>query len=316
MILPATRHFLQSDEWALFQKELGHKIYQKSGSGWEYVAVLEKGYGKIGRLFKRLYVPYGPTADSEESLAKALASLEALAKKLNVDYVRTEPVIVGINNANIKVNGYKITKRTSQPKQTLIIDIVRPMQDILLGMSKTNRYLWSKVDRNGLSFKTSYEPEDLESFLDMMTETAGRTQSRFHENSYYEALAEVLGPKKVIGVAYVYYDKRPLSGVVFADDMVAKTRLYLYAGSFDEARKHSANAPLVVYLLESAKKKGLLRFDFFGVAPADAPKDHRWAGFSKFKRSFGGEELVYAGTWEKPIKPWRYAIMDFIRKFA
>lgn len=316
MIFPTSRHFLQSSEWSNFQKELGHRIYQKSGNGWEYVAVYEKGYGKIGGMFKRLYVPYGPTADNKESLDLALNSLESLAKKLKVDYVRIEPVVVGIDNTTIIPTGYAITKRTTQPKQTLIIDIAKPMDDILADMSKTNRYLWNKVERNGLSFKLSYKLEDLKAFLEMMAETAGRTQSKFHDSQYYEALIEVLGPNKVVGVAYVYYNNKPMSGVVFADDKKAKTRSYLYAGSFFEARKHSANAPLVVYLLETAKNMHFKYFDFFGVAPSDAPSDHKWAGFSKFKRSFGGQELEYAGTWERPINKWRYKLMTYIRKFA
>jgi lipid II:glycine glycyltransferase (peptidoglycan interpeptide bridge formation enzyme) len=53
----------------------------------------------------------------------------------------------------------------------------------------------------------------------------------------------------------------------------------------------------------------------FGVSPANQP-NHRWAGFSKFKRSFGGYEVAYGGTWEKPIKQVRYSALKFARKIS
>lgn len=315
MITPQTRYFLQSQEWATFQKTLGHKVYSKSGNGWEYVAILERGYGRLGKYFKRLYLPYGPTADSMVSMHTALDSLERLAKKVGVDYVRIEPVLLQQDNTGLVIDGYHKIRRSFQPEQTLVIDLHESMDVVLHKMSKTNRYLWNKAERNGLSFKVSYEPKSLDHFLAMMDETSERTNARFKANVYYEALLETLGQSKTTGVAYAYHDNTPLVGVLFADDHVAKTRYYLYAGSFDAARKHSANAPLVVFLLEDAKKKGIQAFDFFGVAPAGAT-NHRWAGFSKFKRSFGGDELVFAGTFEKPIHFARYWAMSTLRKFA
>ena len=310
-----TRHFLQSDEWAKFQKVLGNTVIERSGDGWQYHAILERGDGKIGRQFKRLYTPYGPSYTNEAALEAALQDLEKQAKKHDVDYVRVEPLCLDPTDQVATTNGYKRLAHSFQPSLTLIIDINRPFADVLADMSKTNRYLWNRRARNNLRFRISYETEDLEAFLMMMNETSQRTRASFRREQYYELLLESLGPTKNIGVAYAYHEDEVLVGVLFADDFVAKTRYYLYAGSFDKARKFSANAPLVVYLLHEAQNSGIKNFDFFGVAPASAT-DHRWAGFSKFKRSFGGTERAFAGTWEKPIKKGRYAFMNFARKFA
>jgi lipid II:glycine glycyltransferase (peptidoglycan interpeptide bridge formation enzyme) len=59
-------------------------------------------------------------------------------------------------------------------------------------------------------------------------------------------------------------------------------------------------------MIFDAKARGKQHFDYYGVAPPHAPKTHKWAGFSQFKRSFGGREVEYAGTWEIPIKLARY----------
>jgi lipid II:glycine glycyltransferase (peptidoglycan interpeptide bridge formation enzyme) len=49
-----------------------------------------------------------------------------------------------------------------------------------------------------------------------------------------------------------------------------------------------------------AKESGQELFDMWGVSPEDEP-DHQWAGFSRFKRSFGGFEVEYPGTWDLPV---------------
>ncbi|NKX50449.1 peptidoglycan bridge formation glycyltransferase FemA/FemB family protein, partial [Arthrobacter deserti] len=54
------------------------------------------------------------------------------------------------------------------------------------------------------------------------------------------------------------------------------------------------------------KKSGRQLFDMWGVSPEDEP-DHKWAGFSRFKRSFGGFEVEYPGTWDLPVNRLMYA---------
>ena len=78
------------------------------------------------------------------------------------------------------------------------------------------------------------------------------------------------------------------------------------------------NLPSTVAVLTSAifdaKEKGIKYFDFWGIAPDDAPSDHPWAGFTKFKKSFGGEAVHYAGTYDIILKPAKYKLYQFIRK--
>jgi lipid II:glycine glycyltransferase (peptidoglycan interpeptide bridge formation enzyme) len=103
--------------------------------------------------------------------------------------------------------------------------------------------------------------------------------------------------------------------VLFFDDHSAKTRYYAHAGSFDEARKLQANSPLLTYLIIDAKKSGMKIFDFYGVSPANEPSNP-WAGFSKFKRSFGGYDKKFSGTWEFPLNKLNYKILNTGRKLA
>lgn len=305
-------HFFQSEAWALFQEVLGKQVIQRSGKGWSYSAVVEQGDGRVGRIFTRLYCPYGPYAKDEQSLASALQDLESQAKKCGADYVRVEPTL---GDAALPTLSYKKMKHAFQPELTLIIDLDRPFEEVQKDMSKTNRYLYKHAARDGMTFSVSYEQKDIEDFWAMMVEMRDRTKTIIRPKKYFTALLETLGPKKQAAVAYGYHDSEVVVAIIFVDDPISKTRFYMYAGSNDKARKVSANSSLLSFVIDDAHQKGYKHFDMYGVSPADQP-NHKWAGFSKFKRSFGGEELAYCGTWEKPIKKVRYHAMSAARKLA
>lgn len=312
------RHFLQSHDWAIFQEKLGNAVYERSGPGWQYLAVLEKSYGRVGRFFSRLYLPYGPTFDSEEAFVRAIDDLNKLALDVHVDYIRIEPqaadVAVDLNYADY---GFKKINQASQPDLTLLIDLSRSWDEVLADISKTNRYDYNKANRRGLEYQITYLNSEIEPFVLMMKETGERAKAIFHSKEYFMKLMETLGPNKHGGIAYALYDNQPIVGIFFFDDLETKTRYYAHAGSLNKARelKINANAALVVHLIKDAKEKGLEVFDFFGIAPVDAPDSHRWAGFSRFKRSFGGQDYKYSGTWEKPVKSLKYALLGLLRRF-
>lgn len=315
MIANARRHLLQSDEWALFQKAIGKKTIQHTANDWQYLAIEETGYGRVGKIFNRLYAPYGPSFKDKQALKNALKDLESEAKSLGCDYIRIEPICQDRAKLLGKIDGYKKIARTFQPALTLVIDLDRPFEEILKDMSKTNRYLYKKAADNNIKFSTSYNSKDLTKFLEMMNATSRRTRASFKPDSYYQQLISTLGPKKQAGIAYASVDKDILVGAIFVDDPEAQTRYYMFAGSFDKARKYSANSPLLTYLIEVAHKKGFKYFDLFGVSAIE-DVNHRWAGLSKFKRSFGGQEVKYMGTYEKPIKKLKYKAMSAARKLA
>jgi len=65
-------------------------------------------------------------------------------------------------------------------------------------------------------------------------------------------------------------------------------------------------------MILDAREAGARRFDFWGVAPpvpaADGAPHHPWDGFSQFKRSFGGEAVERAGTWDLGVRSLRHSL--------
>jgi lipid II:glycine glycyltransferase (peptidoglycan interpeptide bridge formation enzyme) len=63
-----------------------------------------------------------------------------------------------------------------------------------------------------------------------------------------------------------------------------------------------------------AKDQGFKVFDFWGIAPENAPKDHPWAGFTASKKGFGGYEVDYCGTYDIVLNKSKYRLYNLARK--
>ena len=100
------------------------------------------------------------------------------------------------------------------------------------------------------------------------------------------------------------------AGLVFDHD---KTRYNLQGAQSDEGRALHATGILTIQLIYDAREKGLKDFDFWGIAPEGAGKDHPWSGFTNFKKTFKGTELDFAGTHDIILKPAKYKLYQLLR---
>ena len=92
------------------------------------------------------------------------------------------------------------------------------------------------------------------------------------------------------------------------------TRYYMQSAADYEYRKLPATVALLTSAIFDAKEKGLKLFDFWGIAPEGAPENHPWAGFTAFKKSFGGYEVDYCGTYDLVISSTKYRLYKALRK--
>ena len=75
-----------------------------------------------------------------------------------------------------------------------------------------------------------------------------------------------------------------------------------------------ATVALLSHAIFTAKEDGLKTLDFWGIAPEDADASHPWYGFTEFKKSFGGYEKIYAGTFDYLINSRKYHLYSLLRK--
>lgn len=286
-------HFLQSPAWARFQQSIGRTTFTGSGNGWTYQAILE-----TGRFNTRLYCPYGPSADTVDAFDEALASLQRLAKEQRVTFIRIEPT-GAMTAEQLKQRGLsRVTYNQLQPEHTQIIDLSANEADIIAVMNQNNRNLYRNYAKKGLTMHVSHEPRDVSIFTSMMHGVAERNGIRTHSDNYFQAQAEALFPTGDAQLFYVMYEGKPIAASIAYDSDT--TRYYAHASADDTYRKLSAGTALLAHMIIDAKRQGLSYFDLYGIAPTDDPT-HRWAGFTKFKKSFGGSPVSYLGAWDLPV---------------
>lgn len=303
-------YFLQTPQWADVQRSLGRTVHEQSGPGWSFLAVEEKNpAGKV------LYAPYGPIADSLETFDAALAALVALARACGAAFVRIEPVSAGFENAAsesvLRSRGLRPAPVNQQPELSWIVDLDRDFKEVLAGMKPVNRNLYRNIHKKDVTFRTSQDPEEIRVLLNFLHMTAKRSGFKPQSDEYLSQVARSLMPA---GAATLFIAERhggPIAAALAYDS--ADTRTYAHAALDDSHRKLSAGIPLLVTLMADAKEKGLKFVDLWGVAPEDQP-NHKWAGFTAFKKSFGGREIAYPGTWDLPVKKLRYGAYQLARK--
>jgi len=89
--------------------------------------------------------------------------------------------------------------------------------------------------------------------------------------------------------------------------------IYLY-GATDRSFGHfGAHYRLTLEILQRAKEQTYSSFDLLGIAPPGSGQDHPLAGVTRFKQSFGGETVVYAGSYDLALNKLLYSTFKTLR---
>lgn len=289
-------HFLQSAAWQKFQEAQGRTVFHRSGDGWEYRAILEPA--RFG--LSRLYCPYGPTASSSRALKTALDSLTALARSQKAAFVRVQPL--GAKFGELKNLGlHPITY--SQPAHTWYVDVSRPKSDIIADMKQNNRNLYRTHENKGMTYEKSHNPEDISRLTTLLHGVAAHNQITVHADSYFETQATILLPIKTASLHFMTYKGETVAAaLVYEDDHAT---YYGHAAADHKHRKLGASTALLAQIIIDAHQRGKQICDLYGITDSDDPS-HPWAGFTRFKKSFGGYEKALSPTYEYPIDKLRY----------
>lgn len=304
-------NFLQSSAWADFQTSLGRQVFTDSGDGWSYLAILERGKGN-----SRLYCPYGPEATDGESFDKAIQSLKKLASTHKATFLRIEPTNTALLPRLSDGGWKKVTYQSLNPEHTSIIDLSADKDKIIAKMAQPVRNVYRNYYKKDITVHQSQNPDDVEIFLQLIHKVAARTGMRPHSDDYFRKQVKSLLPGGHATIWHAAVGDTPIAAAVTYDS--DKTRYYAHAAAdlSPELRKLNAATCIVAEAIVGAKDKGLSSFDLYGIAKDDSPASHPWQGFTKFKRSFGGQDTDFCGTWDLPINQPAYYLYRFYQKIT
>lgn len=299
-------HFLQSAAWKEYQESLAQTTYQLSGDGWHALVVSQTSRG-----MSRLYAPYGPEANSASAMKEALVALDDLGKTLGHTFVRVEPT-GDVSTELLRQEGYRPAPAI-QPTCTWCIDLTASEETLLRQIGSTNRNHYRGYQRRGMEVSESVDVADMRHLSTILAEVSSLKDFRAHSADYLTRQAETLFAAEAARLFLVKFQGEVIAAsLAYEGDGV---RYYAHSGSTQRHRQLRAGNVLVASMLMDAKEKGFREFDLCGVAPDDDPA-HPWAGFTKFKKSFGGFRREYSGTWEKAQKPLQFAFYQQARRLA
>jgi lipid II:glycine glycyltransferase (peptidoglycan interpeptide bridge formation enzyme) len=156
------------------------------------------------------------------------------------------------------------------------------------------------------SAKDKVFEQALQSFYQLLQDTAKRDKFGVHAYDYYEKLLQKLYPHCRLYLAY--QNDIVLAGIIAV--FYGQTATYYYGASGSIARETMATYGLQWQVISEAKQEGYSMYDFLGIAPDEAKSNHPWRGVTDFKKKFGGSVYSYAGTFHFVLKPLLYLILN------
>lgn len=309
-------NFLQSWNWGEFHKQLGHIIYREGifdGSKLVglFLAIKEKAKRGI-----YLTIPGGPLIDWNNKLLReeSVRRMRELAKAENCSFVRIRPQLVENldNNQVLKTLGFINAPMHLHAELTHQLDLSKTEDQLLSEMRKATRYEIKQAQKLGIKIEISNKPEDVEGFYKMQLDTARRQKFVPFGREFLLKQFEVFSKKDQAILFTAWYGEIKLAQafVIF----YGREADYHYGVSSEEARKYPGAYLIQWEAIKEAKKRGMERYNFWGVAPEGA-KGHRFAGVSLFKRGFGGFDIAYCHAKDLVINYPRYLVNYVIEIF-
>lgn len=304
----------QSEAWRDFQKAIGETCFLKKEMDFQYLAILTR---RLGGNY--LYLPYGPVVATKQGFTKALASLQSLAREQNAIFIRIEPQDAEM--AQFLPPKAKKSKDIS-PKDTWVLDLTPDKATLLANFSQGTRTRYNTYAKKGLSVEVTKNPEEIKHLVSLQAKLfKAKHLNTFSEDYLKAELSQPFASLYLVKYHHPHDKDReegePADGQVLAASLFfdyGDTRYYMQSAADTEYKKLPATVALLSKAIFDAKEQGIKQFDFWGIAPEGAPATHPWAGFTKFKQSFGGHAVHYAGTYDIIVSPAKYHLYQLTRR--
>ncbi|NLN69317.1 MAG: peptidoglycan bridge formation glycyltransferase FemA/FemB family protein [Chloroflexi bacterium] len=299
-------HILQTRPWG----EL------KSAFGWKPRYVQYQDLGAL-LLFRQLplglsigYLPRGPMGSG--NWAHFWPHLDALCRKERAIFLRVEPDVWEPAQQDFAQNhlpGFISSRQTIQPPRTILIDLQKDDETILMEMKPKTRYNIRLAERKDVVVRQS---DDIAGFHQMMLTTGQRDAFGVHSQEYYQRAFDAFTPLGACVLLMAEFNGEPLAGLMaFAH---GDTAAYFYGASTNQERNRMPTYLLQWEAMQWAKRKGCTVYDLWGVP--DYPEQELeetflerseglW-GVYRFKRGFGGQLCRTIGAWDRVYQPLLY----------
>jgi len=244
-----------------------------------------------------LFAPEGPVLPWDEpdlargALRRIIAAARPLAAAVGALALRIEPHLPSPRPSVLRE--FARAPFDLYPTQTLRLDLGPGEEELLAAMRPKGRYNIGLAARRGVAVESTDSLQALRRFYALFAQTARRDDFFGEPYGFFINLFGALAP---VGMARLYLATH--EGVDLAAALAVHfggRATYLYGASADVGRNLMAPYAVQWAIIRDARAAGLREYDFYGFEPHGLT-DHLYAGFSRFKRQFGGTPLRFIGA--------------------
>jgi len=283
--------FLQSWEWGEYQEAIGHKIWRIHTDDSKVLII------KHNLPYAKNYL-YCPRPIFNNLPDNFLNQVRQIAKQEKSIFFKMEP------ENDLKLSGFKLSKKQIQPNKTIVLDLNRSEEDLLNQMHQKTRYNIRLAEKKGVSVEQNQS--NINSFLGLLSKTTQRDKFYSHPKGHYLKMVDVLGKANMLKIFLAKCDNRVIAGSI--NIFWNKIAIYSHGASDHSYRNSMAPHLLQWEAIKQAKANDFQYYDFGGI------NEKKWPGITRFKKGFNGKEIRYSGAFDLIFHPIWYNAYNLIRK--
>ena len=327
-----TPHLLQSWQWGEAKAETGwhpsRLLWQdENGKPMAAAQVLSRQVGPSGLGLEIQYCPKGPILDWKQSsvadqvireLAESATAQGVIQLKIDPDIPlgwgvpgkdSQQPTEVGQEiQTLLRDLGWQASSEQIQFKNTMILDLNQPADDILADMKSKTRYNVRLAGRRGVEIRRG-GLEDIDLLYQMFAETSVRDGFIIRSQDYYRTVWGKFIQEDLAQPLIAEVEGEPVAGLIVY--RFGQRSWYLYGMSIDKHRDKMPNYLLQWEAIKWSKDHDCIAYDLWGAPDKFNREDPMW-GVYRFKRGFKADVLRTVGAWDFSPRPLLYNAYHYL----
>jgi peptidoglycan pentaglycine glycine transferase (the first glycine) len=260
------------------------------------------------------YAPRGPILDGHldqwpafwQALRERLAQEGGTVLKVDPEWTTDG------QRAVLTQTGGLPSRHPIQHQATWLVDISGGDQAMARLKESTRRNIRTGI-KQGITVEASDASAALDSFYELLQETAAREQFTVRSRAYYQDLLSLFRERGQVAVYLARHQERLLAGAVML--FFGSKLVYLYGGTRTDAKDLKPGYLLHWRAIEDAQRRGCTTYDMWGV-PLDPQPGQRGYGYYVFKSRFNGEMVKFIGLYDLPVNRAATLTIRLAERFA
>lgn len=306
-----TGDVLQTAAWARLKALSGWRAHyllaEDDGRPAAACLALERPLPKIPATI--LYCPRGPVMDwtNPTALPAITNALRSLGRQRRAVLVKADPAVPegeGAAAEALQRQGFRPVESGGfggvQPRCVMKLDLSAGLDAVFAGFKPKWRYNVRVAEKKGVTARLA-EPQEIDTFYDILLETARRDHFLVRGREYFHAMMDELGRDGLISLFLTEYEGKAIAGALLY--VMGQQAWYTYGASSNEHRNVMPNHLMQWAMMQHAAERGCRIYDFRGVScNEEAAEGDHLQGLNRFKAGFGAQFIRYIGEFDLPLR--------------